>query len=83
MDTSDDQRTRELGEQPLESLMAERGLKATDLVSASTEQLTHRMVARATRGRRLTANTMDKVLRAWNRAAQCDHARADLFDYEP
>ena len=74
---------RDLGQQPIARLMAERGLQPKDLVAASKEQLTHRMVTRATKGRRLTANTMGKVLRAWNRASACDHAASDLFDYEP
>ena len=81
--TRDDGNERNLGEQPLARLMAERGLKPSDLVAASTEQITHKMVTRALKGRRLTANTMDKVHRAWNRAAACDHTEADLFNYEP
>ncbi len=77
------ERARDLGEQPLTRLMAERRLKPTDLVTASTEQVTHRMVTRAMKGRRLTANTMDKVQRAWNRACDSGHAREDLFNYKP
>ena len=38
---------RNLGEQPIARIMAERGLKARDLVTVSTEQITHKMVARA------------------------------------
>ena len=74
---------RDLGEQPLAGRMAERGLAPRDLVTASTEQLTHKMVRRAMKGRRLTANTMDKVVRAWNRAADEASERGELFDYEP
>ncbi|MEM7205839.1 MAG: hypothetical protein AAF628_36635 [Planctomycetota bacterium] len=74
---------RNLGEQPLLRQMAERALKSHDLVAASTEQLTHKMVSRATKGRRLTANTMRKVVRAFNAAAGCDLAAADLFNYAP
>ena len=74
---------RDLGEQPIARLMAELGLKPSDLVKASTEQITHRMVSRALKGRRLTANTMDKVQRALQRAAGSDHSRGDLFNYEP
>ena len=74
---------RDLGEQPLARLMAEWGLKPTDLVAASSEQLTYKMVSRAMKGRRLTANTMDKVHRAWNLAARCDHLPGDLFNYQP
>ena len=74
---------RDLGEQPLARLMAERGLRPADLVRASTEQLTHRMVTRAMKGRRLTPNTMNKVWRAWNAATEGDDAREVLFDYDP
>lgn len=74
---------RELGPQPLARLMQERGLTGKDLVAASTEQITHKMVARAAKGRRLTENTMSKVLRAWNAAAGTDHQRGDLFNYQP
>ena len=70
---------RDLGEQPLARLMAERGLFPRDLVAASDEQITHKMVARAMKGRRLTANTMGKVRRAWNRASGNDHARVPPF----
>jgi hypothetical protein len=74
---------RDLGPQPLARLMAERGLAPADLVAHSTEQLTHKQVARAMKGRRLTAHMMDKVLRAWNRATSGAATRADLFDYAP
>ena len=80
MTTNDDTRTsRDLGEQPLTGLMAEHGLKPKDLVEASTEQLTFRMVTRAMKGRRLTANTMGKVQRAWSNAAP--EADQVLFNY--
>ena len=75
--------TRDLGAQPLAKLMEQRGLAPADLVAASGEQLTHKQVARAMKGRRLTAHMMDKVLRTWNRATESEAARADLFDYAP
>lgn len=81
--TNGPDRERDLGEQPLAGLMAERGLKPADLVAASGEQLTHKMVARALRGRRLTANTMGKVQRAWNLATRNEQAATELFNYEP
>ena len=74
---------RDLGEQPLARLMAERGLKPADLVAASTEQLTHKMVTRAMKGRRLTANTMGKVQRALDVAVGSAHRQSDLFNYRP
>ncbi|MEI6082391.1 MAG: hypothetical protein WCR44_08185, partial [Verrucomicrobiota bacterium] len=59
---------RDLGEQPLNRLMAELGLKSHDLVAASTEQITHKMVQRGCKGRRLTKNVQGKLLRALNTA---------------
>ncbi|NLT76571.1 MAG: hypothetical protein GXX98_08625, partial [Planctomycetes bacterium] len=51
-----DEIERNLGPQPIERIMAEHHLKPHDLVAASTEQITHKMVARACKGRRLTPN---------------------------
>jgi hypothetical protein len=72
---------RNLGEQPLARLMAEQGLKAKDLVAISTEQITHKMVARACKGRRLTPHVQAKIGRAYNRCAGQNHPLADLFTY--
>ena len=74
---------RDLGEQPLARRMSERSLAPADLVAASTEQLTHKMVSRAMKGRRLTRNTMDKVVRAWNAATEGTDTAPELFDYAP
>jgi len=74
---------RNLGEQPLARLMAELGLKPHDLVAASEVQITHKMISRALKGRRLTANTAAKVHQAFNAAAGKDFGLADLFDYDP
>jgi hypothetical protein len=72
---------RNLGEQPLARLLAERGLSSKDLVKASTQQLTHKRVARGAKGRRLTPNTQAKVLQALNAATGQSYALSDLFDY--
>jgi len=74
---------RDMGEQPLAHLMSARGLTPKDLVAASPDQITHKMVARAMKGRRLTTNTMDKVLRAWNLASAEERPREELFNYKP
>jgi hypothetical protein len=73
---------RDLGEQPIALLMAEHGLKPSDLVTASDEQLTHKMVTRAMKGRRLTANTMGKVQRAWDKVTAGAEPQSGLFNYE-
>jgi len=74
---------RDLGPQPILEVLARHGLSATDLVEASGEQLTHKMVARAVKGRRLTANAMGKVVRALNRRAETAYASSELFTYSP
>ncbi len=72
---------RNLGPQPLAAIMQERGLKATDLVAASEDQLTHKAVARALSGRWLTPHMQDKLRRALQRATGTKHALTELFTY--
>ena len=70
-----------LGEQPIAQIMADLALKNGDLVAASGEFITRKMVTRACKGRRLTPNVKGKILRALNQAAGKDYALADLFNY--
>ena len=72
---------RDLGEQPIKQIMLQHDLKPHDLVAASTEQITHRMVARAGKGRRLSRHIQSKVLNALNKAADKNYALGDLFNY--
>ena len=72
---------RNLGVQPVADIMAELGLKPHELVAASTQQLTHKMVSRACKGRRLSDNTKTKVLTALNVAAARDYSLSELFNY--
>ena len=72
---------RNMGVQPIAAIMAERGLKPHDLVVAAGEPMTHKMVSRACKGRRLTPHTQEKVLRALNRAAAASFTLPDLFSY--
>ena len=81
MSGEDETVERNLGEQPLAQVMVGRGLKAHDLVAASTEQITHKMVARAYKGRRLTPNVQAKILRALNTATGGNYTPGDLFNY--
>jgi len=77
-----DERTeRDLGPQPIATILTERNLKPHDLVAASTQQLTHKMVSRACKGRRLTINAQSKVLNALNLAAGQNYSLRDLFNY--
>ena len=72
---------RNLGEQPIARIMREHGLKSHDLVAVSTEQITHKMVSRACKGRKLTLNVQSKVLNALNKATGKSYAMPDLFNY--
>mgnify|MGYP000972442429 CR=1 FL=1 len=77
-----DKTEKNFGEQPIKNLMTEHGLKPHDLVSCSPEQMTHKMVSRAVRGRKLTLRTKLKVLRALNGAARKNYTLNDLFNYD-
>lgn len=72
---------RDFGPQPIGVLMESHGLRAHDLVAASTCQLTHKMIARAVKGRRLTPNTLGKVLAALNAASGNKYTAEDAFTY--
>ena len=72
---------RNLGEQPISSLMKASGLKPHDLVAHSDEQLSHKMVSRAMKGRRLTPHVQLKVLRALNNVVEKNYSLKDLFTY--
>ncbi len=77
----DDGIERDLGPQPIAAILAKLNLKPHDLVAASTQQLTHKMVSRACKGRRLTLNAQTKVLNALNAATGKYYSLKDLFNY--
>jgi len=72
---------RDFGEQPIAKIMVEYGLKPNDLVRNSTGQISHKMVARAAKGRRLTPHVQLKILNALNKAAEKNYSLKDLFNY--
>lgn len=72
---------RNLGPQPIADIMRQQQLRAHDLVEASTEQLTHKMVARAVKGRRLTNNTKGIVQRAMSQTTGNVYKLVQLFNY--
>ena len=74
-------RERNLGVQPIERLMAQYKVTPHDLVLKSTQQLTHKMVARAVKGRRLTPRVKLKILTALNAAAGESFGMSELFTY--
>ena len=72
---------REQGVQPLAALMQTLQLSASDLVSASPRQLTHKMVSRAVRGRWLTINSRRQVHEAFCLATGTAPHISQLFNY--
>ena len=72
---------RKMGAQPIADLMIRHNLKPHDVVVASSEQITHKMLSRACKGRRLTLNVQSKILRALNAATGRQYSLADLFTY--
>lgn len=72
---------RDLGEQPIMKVMEKYHLSHHDLVAASTEQITHKMISRACKGRRLTRRVQIKVLNALNAATDGNYRLEDVFSY--
>lgn len=70
------------GVQPLDALMTALGLKNSDLVAVSEEQLTHKVVQKGRRGRQLTRNAQMKILKAFEKAAGRKAALEELFTYK-
>ena len=84
MDTSPSERN--LGSQPLDALLQQLEIGNHELVEASTEQLTHKQVQKARKGRRLTSNLQRKITRALNAACRLreregNYGPGDLFNY--
>lgn len=77
-----DKDERNLGTQPLDAILSGCGLVNSDLVEASSEQLTHKQVQKGRKGRRLTANIQRKILNALNSIADEQYSLKDLFNYE-
>jgi len=72
----------EYGPQPVDGILKSRGISNADLVGASTRQLTHKVVQKARKGRRLTPNAQAKIAEALS--ALCPGETfmpRDLFNY--
>ena len=69
--------------QPLDDIMTQLGLSNADLVHASTEQLSFKMVNKGRKGRRLTLNIQQKILMALLKVKpELKLGKKDLFRYE-
>lgn len=73
---------KEFGIQPLDGIITRLGLANAALVRASSEQLTHKMVQKGRKGRRLTVNVKMKILKALNLASPEEKfTTKQLFNY--
>ena len=73
----------EFGPQPIDRILADAGIANHVLVELSGEHLTHKEVAKARKGRRLTPNMIGKITRAMNKAVPREAAWEpwELFSY--
>lgn len=72
---------RDLGPQPVGEILQRHDVVAKDVVAASREQITFKMVQRAIKGRRLTEHVMAKIVRAVNAATGEAYTASQLFTY--
>ena len=78
-----DELTRDHGLQPLDGLMVRWNLTNHELVEVSTEQLSHKQVQKARKGRQLTLHLMQKMMRALNEAALERVAKEERGNFTP
>lgn len=66
----------------LDRVLTGRDLKNDDLVAASVEQLTHKQVQKARKGKPITLNIQGKIVRALNAVVENKKfVLKELFDY--
>ena len=87
-----DELTRDHGPQPLDGLLDRWNITNHELVEVSEEQLNHKQVQKARKGRQLTLHLMQKLMRALNetivtklpkeqRATFVPYLHKQLFNY--
>jgi len=68
--------------QPLDEVMRSCSFNNDDLVQVSCEQLTHKQVQKARKGRHITPNIKGKIIRALNSVSENKkYTEKDLFNY--
>jgi hypothetical protein len=75
--------TRDHGVQPLDELMNRWGITNHQLVDTSVEQLNHKQVQRARKGRQLTLHLMQKVTRTLNDAVLTKLPKEERTNFTP
>lgn len=77
---------REMGMQPIDTIMTEHGLKNHDVMDMNRGSLTHKHISKARKGRRLTPKLKVRVTTALNaalkkRGIEKQFVPKDLFNY--
>ncbi len=75
--------TRDHGPQPFDELMTRWGLSNHELVEASVEQINHKQVQKARKGRQLTLHLMQKLTRSFNETIVSRLPKAERGDFSP
>ena len=78
-----DELTRDHGPQPLDGLMARWNIANHELVEGSEEQLNHKQVQKARKGRQLTLHLMQKLMRALNGTILAKLPKEDREKFTP
>jgi hypothetical protein len=75
--------TRDHGPQPIDTILDRWQISNHELVEASDEQLNHKQVQKARKGRQLTLHLMQKLTRALNAAAVAKLAKEQQSSFVP
>jgi hypothetical protein len=75
--------TRDHGPQPLDILMTRWNITNHQLVATSAEQLNHKQVQRARKGRQLTLHLMQKLTRTLNDAVTASLPKEERPNFVP
>ena len=87
MEQNTQEKQLEFGIQPLDAIIEDFSFKNSDLVQASEEQLTHKIVRKARNGRKISSKLQRKVLNALNakilyvEPEASPYTLAQLFNY--
>lgn len=75
--------TRDHGLQPLDALMTRWGISNHEMVDASVEQVNHKQVQKARKGRQLTLHMMQKITRTLNDAVISRLPKEERANFSP
>jgi hypothetical protein len=75
--------SRDHGTQPLDDILTRWNITNHALVESSVEQLNHKQVQRARKGRQLTLHLMQKVTRTLNDAVLAKIPKEQQADFKP